>query len=104
MPREWYVYILECADGTFYTGMSSDPMVRAAEHNAGRDANANTFARRPVRLVWAEHFPERDAALAFEHRIKGWSRAKKLALIRGDWEGLHQIVKGERRGKEAPPR
>jgi predicted GIY-YIG superfamily endonuclease len=104
MGAAWYVYILECADGTFYTGMSSDPELRVAERNAGLVESAYTFTWRPVRLIWAGVFPERDAALAVEHRIKGWSRAKKAALIRGDWDAIHGIVRYERRRRQPPPR
>jgi putative endonuclease len=81
LVREWYVYILECADGTFYTGMTSDPALRLEEHRTGLDPAAYTFTRRPVRLIWAQVFPTRDEALAQEHQVKGWSRAKQLALI-----------------------
>ena len=108
MPREWYVYILECEDKTLYTGMTSDVGPRLAEHNAGLDAESYTFARRPVRLLWAKAFISRDAALAREHQIKGWSRAKKLALIRDDWDAIHDVVRQERnrRGskRKPPPR
>ena len=96
MRREWYVYILECADGTFYTGMTSDPALRLEEHSSGLDPAAYTFTRRPINLVWVQAFPTRDQALAGEHQVKGWSRAKKLALIRDDWDGLHAIVEEER--------
>ena len=97
MVREWYVYILECADGTFYTGMTRDPTVRPAEHNAGLDPAAYTFTRLPVHLVWVQAFPTRDQALAREHQLKGWSRAKKLALIRDNWDAIHTIVASERK-------
>jgi len=96
LVREWYVYILDCADGTFYTGMTSDPALRLEEHSSGLDPAAYTFTRRPVRLVWVQAFPTRDEALTREHQVKGWSRAKKLALIRDDWDGLHAIVARER--------
>ena len=100
MTREWYVYILQCSDASYYTGISSDPMARLAEHNEGGEHHAYTFPRRPVRLVWVEGFPERQAALDREHQIKGWSRVKKAALIRGDWERVHTIVSDERRRRE----
>ena len=100
MSREWYVYILECADGSFYTGMTNDPGLRLEEHNAGPDPAAYTFTRRPVHLVWAQAFPRRDEALAREHQVKGWSRAKKAALIRDDWDGIHAIVKSERKNRD----
>ena len=89
--------ILDCADGTLYTGMTSDPALRLEEHNSGLDPAAYTFTRRPVRLVWVQAFPTRDEALIREHQVKVWSRAKKLALIRDDWDGLHAIVARERK-------
>ena len=97
LRREWYVYVLKCADGTLYTGMTNDPGVRLDEHNAGFDPAAYTFTRRPVRLVWVQVFPTRDKALAREHQVKGWSRAKKLALIGDDWDAIHAIVASERK-------
>ena len=100
MIREWYVYILECADDSFYTVMSSDPLARLTEHNPGLEPSAYTFTRGPVRLVCVEGFPERQAALDNEHQIKGWSRAKKAALIRGDWERVQTIVSDERRRRD----
>jgi len=97
VDREWYVYMLECADGSFYTGMTKDPAQRLEEHNAGLDPAAYTFTRRPVRLAWTRIFPSRDEALAAEHQGKGWSRAKKAVLIRDDWDGIHAIVTEERK-------
>ena len=97
MRREWYVYILECADGTFYTGMTSDPALRLEEHSSGLDPAAYTFTRRPVRLVCVRAFPTRNEALTREHQVKGWSCAKKLALIWDDWDGLDMIVARERK-------
>ena len=83
------VYIVECSDGSFYTGLTRRaPDERVSEHNQGLDANCYTFARRPVRLVFSSHFDRLDEAIATERRIKGWSRAKKLALIRGDYDAL----------------
>ena len=97
MRREWYVYILKCADGSLYTGMTNDPAVRLEGHNSGLDPAAYTFTRRPVGLVWVQAFPTRDEALAREHQVKGWSRAKKLALIGDDWDAIHTIVARERK-------
>jgi predicted GIY-YIG superfamily endonuclease len=82
------VYILICSDGSFYTGMTSNLDLRIAEHNEGVDSSCYTYSRRPVRLVWSQAFPDETQALARERQIKGWRRAKKQALIRGDWEGV----------------
>jgi putative endonuclease len=77
-----HVYILECADGAFYTGSTFVLERRLAQHERGEGANF-TRDRRPVRLVWAEERPSVQDAFELEKRIQGWSRAKKLALIEG---------------------
>ncbi len=78
-----YCYILECADGTFYTGWTTDPQKRLARHNQGGGAKY-TRARRPVRLIYVEEQPDRRAALRREIQIKKMSRAEKWKLAR-DW-------------------
>jgi putative endonuclease len=85
-----YVYILRCADGSYYVGkyQGADLAWRVSEHNTARYPDAYTAKRRPVELVWADWFPRYDDAVAFERRLKGWSRAKKEALIRGDEAAL----------------
>lgn len=74
------VYMVECADGTLYTGWSSNIGRRLKDHNAGR-ASKYTRSRRPVRLVYTEAQPNRRAAMQRELQIKRLSRAKKLELI-----------------------
>jgi len=87
------VYILQCADGGYYTGLTQrTPDERESEHNQGLDPAAWMFRRRPVRLVWCEHFDRIDEAIATERRIKGWSRIKKEALIRRDYERLATLA------------
>lgn len=75
-----YCYILECADGTFYTGWTTDPERRVKEHNAGRGARY-TRARLPVRLAYVEPQPDRNAAMKRERAIKVMARARKIKLI-----------------------
>lgn len=75
-----YVYIVECSDGTLYTGWTRNVRARVRAHNAGRGARY-TRGRRPVRLRYWERHPTRAAAMRRERAIKHWSRAKKLALI-----------------------
>ena len=89
MQGAW-VYILRCADGMYYVGShrGDDPSTRTAEHNQGADTQAFTYSRRPVVLVWSEHFDQIIDAIAWERRLKGWSRAKKEAVINGDWGAL----------------
>ena len=82
------VYILRCADGSFYTGLTrQDARARAYEHNTD-PIDSYTARRRPVVLVFEEVYERLTDAIARERQIKGWSRAKKQALIRGDHEAL----------------
>lgn len=75
-----YCYIVECSDGTFYTGWTTDPDRRVREHNAGRGA-LYTRWRRPVELVYLESFPDRSAAMRREAEIKQFTRSKKGQLV-----------------------
>jgi putative endonuclease len=94
------VYILQCSDGTYYTGLTKDLDERVREHEIGVHPESYTFSRRPVKLEWSIVTESYQDAFQWEHRIKGWSRAKKKALIRGDIDGIHEIVKSERKQKE----
>ena len=88
-----YVYILLGADGSFYTGTARQGLEqRVAEHNAGR-YDGYTAMRRPVELVFSQWFERITDAIAAERQIKGWSRVKKEALIRGDFEALRVLAK-----------
>ncbi len=91
----FFVYILKCADGSYYTGHTDDLERRLAEHQAG-EIEGYTHERRPVDLMWSESVPERIDALEAEKRIKGWSRAKKEALIAGDWDKVSQLARKPR--------
>lgn len=95
-----WVYILLCADRSFYVGSTSYARVeiRVAEHNEARYFGY-TASRRPVRLAWAKRFDDLRDAHAAERRLKGWSRAKKEALIAGDEEKLKVLSK--RRSEKA---
>jgi putative endonuclease len=94
-----YVYILRCADGSYYVGSATgqDLAPRIDQHNAGSYLGY-TFTRRPVVLVWSEYFDRITDGIAAERQIKGWSRAKKEALTRSDWTSLSQLS-GRRAGK-----
>jgi len=83
----FWVYILRCSDGRFYTGHTDNLDRRVAEHQTGGYCDF-TSRRRPIHLAWSEYFQTRLEALEAEKRIKPWSRAKKEALIRGDWESV----------------
>jgi predicted GIY-YIG superfamily endonuclease len=85
-----WAYMLRCADGSFYAGCTTDLDTRIGQHQAGEQAGY-TARRRPVELVWAEEFQRVEDAIAAERRIKGWSRAKKDALIQGEWDVIRQL-------------
>src|SRR3978361_1385015 len=88
-----FVYILRCADGSYYTGSARRGLEqRVNEHNAGA-RDGYTAKRRPVVLVFSQWFERVTDAIAAERQIRGWSRAKKEALIRGDFEGLRSLSK-----------
>jgi putative endonuclease len=76
----FYCYILECADGTFYTGWTTDPDRRVRTHNRGAGARY-TRMRRPVRLVYVETQPDRSEAMRRERQIKTYDRSRKKAMI-----------------------
>ena len=94
------IYMLECSDGTYYTGLTKDLEARVHEHQIGAHFDSYTFGRRPVELVWSVVVESYEEALHWEHQIKGWNRAKKEALIHGDIDGIHEIVKAERKRRE----
>jgi putative endonuclease len=87
-----FVYMLSCSDSSYYVGSATgdDLTKRIAEHETGAYAGY-TCSRRPVRLVWSEHFDRITDAIAAERRIKGWSRAKKEALINSDWTSIQSL-------------
>jgi putative endonuclease len=88
-----YVYILRCSDRSYYTGTARQGLEqRVAEHDAGR-YDGYTATRRPVELVFSQWFERITDAIVAERQIKGWSRAKKEALIRGDFEALKMLAK-----------
>ena len=94
------IYILKCSDGTYYTGLTKELEARIQDHQVGVRSDAYTFNRRPVELVWSIVTESYQEAFQWAHRIKGWSRRKKEALIRGDIDGIHEIVKSERQKRE----
>jgi putative endonuclease len=88
--------IVRCSDGRYYVGSTRAGLEkRIAEHNAGT-CGGFTKSRRPVTLVFSEHFDRVTDAIAAERRLKGWSRAKKEALIAGDFERLIELSRGGR--------
>ncbi|WP_323791926.1 GIY-YIG nuclease family protein [Nocardioides sp.] len=90
-----WVYILLCADGSYYVGSTIDRERRLWEHNYSHEGASYTRrpGRRPARMVWSADFSSIEQAFAFEKRVQGWSRKKREALIRGDYEGLVALAK-----------
>ena len=86
----FWTYILQCSDRSYYVGHTDDLAARIAGHQSGL-VKGYTQKRRPVTHVWSQEFAERDEAFRAERQIKGWSRAKKEALIRGDWDAVHLL-------------
>lgn len=82
-----FCYILECSDGTYYTGWTTDPERRVAQHNKGVGARY-TKTRRPVKMVYLEEQPDKIAALKRELAIKRMKRGQKMKLIEGKVEGI----------------
>jgi putative endonuclease len=88
-----YVYVLRCADRSYYVGSARGTLEqRIAEDDAGT-FGGYTATRRPVELVWHQHFERITDAIAAERQLKGWSRAKKEALIRGDSATIRALAK-----------
>jgi predicted GIY-YIG superfamily endonuclease len=87
--------MLHCRGGYFYTGHTDDLDLRIAQHRSGLIPGF-TADHQPVELVWSESFQTRDEAKSMEHRIKGWSRAKKLALIRGDFDAISTLARSKK--------
>ena len=88
----FWVYILECADKSYYTGHTDNLEKRLYEHERNL-FKCYTSKRLPVRLVYSHEFETREGALARERQVKGWSRRKKQALIAGDWSSLVEYSK-----------
>lgn len=97
--KTMYVYILECSDDSYYIGVCNNAERRFQEHSIGIDRNCYTYMRRPLKLVFTQIFSDPNSAIAFEKKIKGWSKAKKKALIEGNFELLPALSKSH---KEMP--
>jgi|SRR5438105_3066211 len=94
----FYAYMLRCVDYSYYVGHTDDLDHRIAQHHAGEIA-AYTQNRRPVRLVFIQEFATREEVLAAERQLKGWSRAKKEALVLQNWARVRRLAQS--RGKQA---
>jgi putative endonuclease len=93
-----WMYMLQCSDGTYYVGSTVNLEQRVWQHQQGEGAKY-TARRLPVELVYAEKYPRIDEAFRREKQVQGWSRAKKEALIRGDYDEISQHAKKRFRKK-----
>ncbi len=91
LPPAWFVYMLRCADGSLYTGITTDPLRRLAEHNAGTLGARYTRSRRPVELVYTEPADDRSRATSREAELKRLAREHKLALVAAGTPGNRRI-------------
>ena len=91
----YWIYILKCADGSYYTGHTNNLEKRIAEHQMG-EVPGYTSKRRPVTLAFCEEMQSRRDVFSRERQVKGWSRKKKEALIQSDWEQLSKLSKGKK--------
>ena len=93
--------MLECADGSYYTGVTNDYEGRLNDHQSGRDPKSYTFKKRPVKLVYLSEFGDINEAISWEKRVKRWSRKKKEALIQGKFDVLPELSKRKKPFKKA---
>jgi putative endonuclease len=93
-----FVYLLKCADGSFYVGSTRATLDRRVPEHSSGAFGGYTLRRRPVQLVWSQEFAQVVDGVAAERQIKGWSRAKKEALIEGDFDRIRLL---SRRGAKA---
>jgi len=91
--KTMYVYILRCSDGSYYTGVTNDLEERFEQHSQGIHPDSYTFSRRPLELVFYEMFNSPLAAIAFEKKLKKWSRKKKEALIQARFDLLPEMAR-----------
>lgn len=89
---DFYVYILECNDGSYYIGHTDDLARRIDQHRSGK-GSGYTSTKLPVDLIFAAPAGSREAALIFEQKIKKWTRKKKEALMQGDWLKITMLAK-----------
>jgi predicted GIY-YIG superfamily endonuclease len=92
--QQFYLYILKCNDGSYYVGHTGNLDQRIAEHTTG-SYSLYTSKRLPIEVVFVQMFPTRDEAFTMERQIKGWSRKKKEALIRNDWQELQKLARSK---------
>ncbi|MDZ7715052.1 MAG: GIY-YIG nuclease family protein [Balneolaceae bacterium] len=102
MKKSW-IYILECSDGTYYTGCTSDLEKRISQHKEGL-YDGYTSKRLPVKLIWNTEFRNISNAIDAERQVKGWSRSKKEALMKGDFDLLQELAQSKEMKKRRKKR
>jgi predicted GIY-YIG superfamily endonuclease len=88
----FWVYILQCSDGSDYTGHTDNLEARLDQHASGSIPSCYTYKRRPFTLAFSQACETRQEALSAERQIKGWGRSKKSAMIRGDWTEVSRLA------------
>jgi putative endonuclease len=101
IAHNYFVYIVECSDSSYYTGVTNDLDRRMVEHNYGDNKLAYTYKKRPVTLKYFQRFDEINQAISWEKQLKGWTRKKKEALFVEDWEQIKILASSKK--KVAPP-
>ncbi len=101
IAHNYYVYIVRCSDDSYYTGITNDLERRLFEHNSGYVKNCYTFKRRPVELKYYCHFFDVNQAIVWEKQLKGWSRKKKEALFKEDWNEIKKLAKSNNRDNKS---
>lgn len=91
VSHNYFVYILECSDGLYYTGVTNDLENRLEQHNAGIHPKSFTYKRRPVKLRYWLRFSDINQAIEWEKQQKGGSRKKKEALFKDDWDEVVRL-------------
>ncbi|MBI2721079.1 MAG: GIY-YIG nuclease family protein [Bacteroidetes bacterium] len=91
--KTYFVYIIHCSDNSYYIGITNNLERRFNEHCYGTNIGSYTYNRRPLKLVFYVDFNDVEKAILFEKKIKKWSRAKKTALINGDFDALPELSK-----------
>lgn len=99
--KTMYVYILECNDKSYYTGVTNNLELRFQQHSVGINRNCYTFTKRPLKIVFYEMFNDPNAAIAFEKKIKGWNRKKKEALMKAEFHLLPELSKSKSRPRSS---
>lgn len=92
IAHNYYVYIVECSDKSYYVGVTNNLERRIWEHNNDENKLNYTYKRRPVILKYCERFQDITQPIAWEKQLKGWSRKKKEALFNNDWEEIKRLA------------